>query len=168
MRRGLFPGLLLILVGAYMLAVNFGMNVLPVVDLWPIFPIALGLFLLTESVLSDKNAIFPGTMFTLVGVFFFAFTLGYVPWERMSVLWPVFPLIMGVSFLLLYFVRLEWGLLIPTAIFLGTGLVFLGINFGYLNESVFSVIWRLWPVLLIILGTSVIVRHATRTKASDE
>lgn len=151
-----------------MLAFNFGMNVPPVVDFWPIFPTSFGLFMLIESVLSDKNAVFPGSMFTLAGVFFFAFTLGYVPWEAMAKLWPVFPLIMGVSFLMLYFIRLEWGLLIPTTIFLGTGSIFLGINFGYLNERVFSVIWRLWPLLLIILGISVIMGHATRNKASDE
>lgn len=162
MRRGLFPGLLLIGAGAYLLAANFGMRVPQIGSLWPLLPTLLGIFLLTEAITKNKDAIFAAVLFTLTGLFFFAFTLGYLPWAEMYRLWPAFPTIMGISFLSLYLVKLDWGLLIPTGIFLGVGVIFFAINYGYLNAIVLAYIWKLWPVVLIILGLSLIIGRAVK------
>ena len=162
--KRIFPGLLLIIAGGYLLALNFGMQVPDIGSLWPVFPTMLGIFLLFEALTDNRDAIFPATLFILTGIFCFMFTLGYLPWQDMSTLWPVLLLIMGLSFLLLFFVRWEWGLLVPTAIFSGTGLIFLGINLGYLNETVFSYLWRLWPLVLILLGVSLIAGRAVKPK----
>jgi hypothetical protein len=48
--------------------------------------------------------------------------------------------------------------MIGAYIFIILGLVFLGINFGYLNESIWSIIWKFWPVLLIFFGISVLTK----------
>jgi len=167
-KRSIFPGLLFILLGGYLLAVNFGLKVPNMEQLWPIFPTILGLFLLFEAMTNARGAIFPGALFTLVGTFFFAFSMGYLSWSEMAILWPVFPLILGASFLALYLVKWDWGLLIPTGIFLGTGLVFMGINYGILNETVFTYAIKLWPVALIILGVTILVGHRAKATTNPE
>lgn len=47
--------------------------------------------------------------------------------------------------------RYIWGIVV---IFIG--LVFLLTNFGYVSPAVWSDIWRFWPVILIIVGLSII------------
>lgn len=42
-------------------------------------------------------------------------------------------------------------------ILIGAGVIFLMVNFGYLQaESVWAVLWRFWPVLLILVGIDVL------------
>ncbi len=40
------------------------------------------------------------------------------------------------------------------------GLVFLGVNLGYFDWGILGNLWRYWPVLLILLGASVIFRRS--------
>jgi hypothetical protein len=46
-----------------------------------------------------------------------------------------------------------WGLLI-----IGLGLIFLGNNFGWWNSVAFESLWRFWPVILILLGITLVFR----------
>jgi hypothetical protein len=49
--------------------------------------------------------------------------------------------------------RLLWGIIV---IFIGV--VFLLINFGYLEASVWANIWQLWPLILVGIGLSILSR----------
>jgi hypothetical protein len=49
--------------------------------------------------------------------------------------------------------RLLWGLIV---IFIGV--IFLLINFGYLNSSVWANVWQLWPLILVVIGLSILGR----------
>src|SRR3990167_9866650 len=40
------------------------------------------------------------------------------------------------------------------------GLILLGINLGYLDESVWRIIWKFWPLLLILFGVSMLTKKA--------
>lgn len=40
------------------------------------------------------------------------------------------------------------------------GLILLGINFGYLDSSIWSTLWRFWPALLILGGVSMLTKKA--------
>lgn len=44
-----------------------------------------------------------------------------------------------------------WGIIV-----LVIGFIFLGVNFGFLNSSVWAQIWKLWPILIIVVGVSII------------
>lgn len=53
--------------------------------------------------------------------------------------------------------RFLWGLAIVFV-----GLVFLLVNFGVLSPAIWGEIWRLWPLIIIIAGISVISNSLTR------
>ena len=69
---------------------------------WPVFPLLGGLAFLVAYIGSgfkDSGFVWIGVAATLVGLFFFGFTLGIWEWEEMRELWPIFPLIAGIAFI---------------------------------------------------------------------
>lgn len=147
-------GLLLILIGLFFQGVNSGWLSLDNQELWPFFIIAPGLLLIALAfTTSAKNTILPGVIVTGVGLFFLMRQWGLLPWS-MDLLWPVFPGLVGLGFLLTYTMGTrDKGLLVPAFILLGICLIFLAINFNLLSHS----IWRYWPVVLIIGGLFLIL-----------
>src|SRR3990172_3004337 len=105
------PAVVLIAIGIFFLLAN--LDVLPrvsFVQLWPAFPALLGIGLLLQFFiggLRDPGLVTGGTIFLLVGLFFFLFTLGIdvaplgrIGWGDMTRLWPAFPTIVGIALLL--------------------------------------------------------------------
>ena len=162
-RRGaIIPGLLLVLLGAYLLAQNLNVP-LPGLDaLWPVFPLIFGLAFVTQFFLggrTDDGLIFVGVAGTLVGAFFFAFTLGRLSWGQMGTYWPIFVLIGGVAFLAQWLVRpAQRGMLVPAFLALIVGLVALALNLRLVNAALAEQLSKLWPVLLILGGLAVLGR----------
>ena len=129
----LIPGLILIALGAWFLVRALGFD-LPGMDaLWPIFPTIVGLSLFVGWLFAPKKRgnhgmMIPAVINFLVGAFFFGFTFGIFQWRDMAILWPVFPLIVGVAFIVLgavlllnqfsLFSWLDWGLMWPLMIIL--------------------------------------------------
>jgi hypothetical protein len=131
--------------------------------MWPIFPTIVGLSMFVGWFFAPKKPgshgiMIPAMINFLVGVFFFGFTFGIVQWSDMSVLWPVFPLIVGVAFFVawLFSGLSDWGMLVPCAITAGVGIVGLAFTVFGQVEAVSSLI-RYWPVLLIGLGILVLI-----------
>lgn len=175
-RRGaLVPALFLILLGAFFLLVNFGvLPSLSIAQLWPGIVVLVGLMFWGGYLFSrqhDAGLAFVGTIVTLVGAFFFLFTLrinvpglGIVGWGDMGRLWPAFPLIVGIAFIVLWVAgRLrDTGVLFPAAILLIVGLGGFAFTLGDIPN------WRnllnLWPVLLIVLGLGVLLQSVQRPR----
>jgi hypothetical protein len=175
-RRGaLVPALLLILLGAFFLLVNIGvLPALSITQLWPGIVVLVGLMFWGGFFFGrqhDAGLAFVGTIVALVGAFFFLFTLrvnlpGYGPvnWSDMGRLWPAFPLIVGIAFVVLWLAgRLrDGGVLFPAAILLIVGLGGFAFTLGDIPN------WRdllnLWPVLLILLGLGVLIQSLRRPR----
>lgn len=168
--------IILILIGGVFLLVNNG--VLPRVSigqLWPGLPLVLGIGLFLQYFLGgmrDPGQVTGGTIFVLVGLFFFLFTLGVyiepfgrITWGDMSVLWPAFPTIVGIALLLQWLAGglRDHGLLIPVTILLVVGLG--GFAFTLRGFPTFRILADYWPVLLILLGVIVLVRSFTRPRS---
>ncbi len=160
------PGLVLILLGAWILARNLGVS-LPAVDaLWPLFPIIFGLWLLYRYFRGerrDPDAVSGGVLFVLAGCFFFLFTWGRWPWSAMGTYWPVFILIAGVAGLA------EWlaqparrGQLLSALIALIVGGVALIITAGGLDPALRDKLINLWPILIIAAGVGVLIERRRR------
>jgi hypothetical protein len=126
---------------------------------WPVFPMAVGavLVLIAISVPNPRiksGLVFVGTLPLLMGTLFLLTTLDVISWGDQGVLWPVYPLIVGVAALAVYFVSNGTlrGFLYTASICGGVGLVFLLTNL--INDSLAG---SIWPVLLIIVGLFLLV-----------
>ena len=166
-RRGaIIPGLLLVLLGAYLLAQNLNVPLPGLDQLWPVFPLLFGLAFITQFFFggrTDDGLIFVGMAGTLVGAFFFLFTLGRLEWSQMGTYWPVFVVIGGVAFLAQWLVRpAQRGLLVPAFLALIVGLVALVLNLRLVNRELAEQISKLWPVLLILGGLAVLGQYFFR------
>ena len=165
-RRSIVPALILILVGLYFLVRNLGVNLLDMDALWPIFPMGAGLLFLGGYVLNrrDPGLVFLGLAATLIGAFFFLFTLGIplpiagmqegVRWDDMDRLWPTFVVIGGLAFIALFIAeaRHEWAVFSLGAIAVVVGCVAFLFTFGLLAGDIGLMLVKLWPVLLIVMG----------------
>jgi hypothetical protein len=151
-RDAILSGLLLIFLGAWLLARNFGMPLPGLEVLWPIFPTLGGVALLVQYLLEGRRQpgpVFPGVALLLVGLFFFGFTLHYFAWSEMGRLWPVFILIGGVAFFVQWVAQADQrGRLFMSALALVIGGVALAATHQYLS----AVVFKLWPLIFIFIG----------------
>ncbi len=174
-RRGAaVPALMLILVGAFFLLINLGIfRQLSITELWPGIVVAVGLMFLLGFIFGrdhDAGLAFVGTIVTLVGAFFFLFTLhvtvpgfGAVQWGDQGRLWPAYPLIVGVAFVVLWITNRfrDSGVLVPAVILLIVGLA--GFSFT-LGELPIRNVINWWPILLIALGLVVLLQSLVRPR----
>ena len=160
-RRSYFPALFLIFIGAVFLLRSF--HVFYWGDMWPLILLGLGLLLFFSAFSKhDKGAVFPGTILILVGAFFFLWKHYYLPWY-MDEMWPVFPLIVGLAFFVLFlFNPRDWGVLIPAAILIFVSAIFFADNLGAFPWSAWEVIGKTWPAVLIVIGILILISHARR------
>ena len=122
-------------------------------EMWPVFPLVAGLASLLAYAAGgfrDSGLVFLGTAATLVGLFFFGFTLGYWEWGDMADLWPVFALIGGVAFLALFLAERgrDVGTLGVGCAALVVGAVGLAVTLGLVGSGIV----KLWPLLLVLIG----------------
>lgn len=148
-------GLLFITAGLLFLAVSTGL-IGNFIAWWPLFIMVPGLFLLMLSFVSRgaRGAVFPGTIVTLIGLFFLSWSNHWIAVD-MARFWPVFPCIVGFAFVMLFiFEPGSSGVLVPAFILLTVGAVFFGINYGMLGRGILAY----WPVLLVVVGIASIIR----------
>jgi hypothetical protein len=168
MKRGsLGWGILLILVGGYFLAVQFGF--LP--DLteyydWPFWIIGLGLlFILIDLITGTSGMAVPGAIITGIGslLYYYSETGNWTDWT----LWLLVPTFVGVGTFLMYLFEGR----IQKAFREGGS----GIIWGLVLYSIFAAIFGgpmllgdYWPVLIILVGLWLLVRpFFRRRKVAD-
>jgi hypothetical protein len=163
-RKRELTGVGLIVIGALFLLVSNNVW-LGWANVWPLFPILGGmLFLRVYSRGKTPEMLFGGIATLLMGVFLLFFSLNIFPWSRMDTLWPVIPAIGGAALLA-----------VASAHFRGTGALITGVVFilfaflgilheaGVINQRVISPFIRLWPLVLVVAGITLL-----RTKPAGE
>jgi cell wall-active antibiotic response 4TMS protein YvqF len=156
-RRGaLIPGLLLIALGAWLLAGTLGVRLPSFETLWPVALIVFGLAFLVQFFAGGRQGdglVFTGVAAALLGGFFLAITLGLLKWSDAGRLWPAYVLIGGLAFLAQWLARpKERGLLVPAVLALAVGGATLALTLGLVRAEVADPVIRLWPLALILLG----------------
>ncbi len=155
----LWAGLILIGLGIVVLVAQaFGWD-----RLWPVFPLLAGIaFWIVFFVggMRDTGLTWIGTVALLLGVFFFGFTLGYWEWAQMSQLWPVFPLIAGIAWLIQFLASRARDV---GALGIGLAALVAGVvGLGYTYNVVRGNILNFWPVLIVFAGLVILVTGLVR------
>jgi hypothetical protein len=122
---------------------------------WPAAMILLGLAILSGTFLTPGGRPHPGsatfgTIVTLLGIFFLATTLGYLSWSDQGVLWPIYPLVVGIGLLVGYFTaqREQPGYLVGGLVTGTIGLAFLAVSV----TNSYQYMSMIWPLALILGG----------------
>jgi steroid 5-alpha reductase family enzyme len=164
-------GVMLVLLGIVFFAVTQGVFNVSWGNIWPVFPMLAGVFLLGLAFTQPNNAtrsglVFAGTIPFLIGIFFFLTTTGILDTRARGDLWPVYPLIVGVAFLGAYFASnmQQRYYLFPAAILFAVGGVFLILK---LTDTSYSYIGKLWPLALIILGVAMLFPRLRRVERAE-
>jgi len=153
---GVIPGTILIILGILFLLPRLGVDF---GNLWPTFILAPGLafiifFVVSKNKKKTAGILIPGIILTFLSIFFYY--QAYSFWANANLLWPVYPLIVGLSFYAFYFAssRKDHGALIPANILTGVGVLFLILNYYSFN---------LWPLLFIIIGLLLVLSSARKS-----
>lgn len=158
-RSGMAVGAVLIIVGAWLLIVQF----IPALRgwfSWPTIIIAVGLLLFLLGVfLGEYEMAIPGCIVGGIGgILFWQNTTGN--WESWSYIWALIPGFAGTGTLIAGLLRRDggqvrgglWTMLVSAALFLVFGSLF----------GAIGVLGQYWPVLLIVLGLFALIQGLTR------
>lgn len=158
--------LILISAGVWFLLDNLGVNLPNIGQMWPIFVLAPGLLFLAGYAFGDDHdpgLAFVGTAATLLGVFFFLTTLGVGGLEPsdMGRLWPIYPLIGGIAFVVLWIAGglHDWGVLIPAGIGLIIGVFGLGAVIFDRTYPFMQTLLKCWPAIFILIGLGLLAGY---------
>lgn len=170
-KRSIVPGAVLILVGVFLLLRQLDLFYLRWRDFYPFVLLGISaLFWVATFSGGDKGAVFAAAMFLVLGVFFVLRNFGILSLDYYFYYaheyWPIFLLAVGAGFIALFFFKADdWAVLIPGGTLLLLGTLFLFRNAGFLDWLHLA---DLWPVILIAIGLSMVVRSLRRRSAIGE
>ena len=161
-RQSIVVGILLILAGVGALLHSLGHEWVRMDRVWPLALIIGGLFALGTGFARDPRdagAIWFGCAGALCGGLFLGVTVGLWEWGDLSWLWPAFPAIAGLAWLV------AWGADLRQVSNLVAGLLALIVavvgflhTCGRLGAAYARVVASLWPLTLVVLGVGLIVQ----------
>ena len=163
-RHSFWPGIVLIIIGAVILIHKMDILRFGWYELYPLLLLGLGIwFFVKVFVKKQIGSAFPGSLFLLLGLFFLLRNFDILDLGFYYDIWPIFLLILGVSFVVQYiFKPQDWGLLIPAGIFLFFGFGYLARNMHWHRLFPFEMtrlLEQYWPLALILIGIGIIVSN---------
>lgn len=161
-KNGFFIGLLLVLVGIFVLVAQFTGWHISWGNLWPFILIFIGLMMLLR-IDKEKGVIFPSIVLIGVGlIFVVSESQVFGPGVDLGMLWPLFVIVPGLAFVGLWVTDMKnWGVLIPAAACLITGTIFLSMRFA---ENAHWLGYMM-PAIVIVIGIAVLMGGFTKKKA---
>lgn len=158
-----FFGVLLILVGAVMLLDRTGIISMGWHSVFWGLVTLLGAYKVSAGFTGPaRGGIFWGTVFFCVGAYNFLNDLDLLEISS-SLLLPLFLIVMGVGFLLMFFRHVhDWHLIVPALFFAGLGTAMVLSELGTVGRwEVLGAIKAYWPVALILFGAALLLNRNT-------
>ncbi|MBN2088100.1 hypothetical protein JW964_00725 [candidate division KSB1 bacterium] len=163
----LIVGLLLIIIGAVLLVGNLTDWLIGFNYLVPGVLMLIGVMFFLSVISKNKpRAIFPGVICFLLGFYYFMLnfrTIGdfLLEFEMRTIIL----IIVGLAFFALYALKpQDVGLLIPGSILLILGAFFALTDLWIINEEL---LYRLWPILPILIGAILVARGLLKQPQND-
>jgi hypothetical protein len=157
--RSFIVGIILIAVGALLIADNLGWIWIRWEDFWEFWYLWPWLMIIGGALFwigwfknrQEIGLLMPGTILLVYGLLFW-YNVQYGWWHMgASNLWAFFLIGPGLGFLIMYLLgKRDRGLLVPAGILIVLGVIFLT---GWSNISL------LWPIILIVIGIRLILKH---------
>ncbi len=154
-------GVVLIVLGVLLFASTQGLFDFAWGALWPALLIVAGLALIATAWANNPGparagGVTFGTIVLLLGSFFFATTLDLLSWDSQGILWPVYPLIVGLGLLAGYLAsgREQRGYLISGLIVAAVG----GICLVFTLTDTAAYLKYIWPLFLVAAGVLLLFR----------
>jgi hypothetical protein len=161
-RQRVLPGLILILIGIWALLQSLGIEWLRMDRFWPIILIGVGLVSLFTALTStppSTDGVWFGLAAGLAGGLFLYITIGPASWSDMTWLWPAFPAIIGIAWVVAWLVNIRE---VSNLVAGGIALVVAGIGYlyvsGWLAPETGRQLLSLWPLILVVIGLGFIVQ----------
>lgn len=160
-RRSLVPGIVLILIGLFLLS-----DRLPIP--WPSFEHGYPFFYLLLALGSamkmrgfgETEGVFGAFFWLTLGVFFILRNFDFIPYRAWP--WEIVIVAIGVGYLGKFFFKpSDWGLLIPSAAFLVLGGGALLDYYGVIYFPFYD-LERYWPILLIAIGAGILFKSTRK------
>jgi len=153
-KHGSYFGLTLIIIGLLFLFNSFGFWHFH----WSQILVVMGIFFCAAAFTGhDRGPIFPGAIVLLLGLFFLLREYDILD-DPMYYMWPVFLIIVGSAFLLLFIFRPEeWGLMIPGGVLILLGLLFLAYNYDIFGYNPWRLVRDYWPIILVLIGIKMLL-----------
>lgn len=161
-RRSFLPGIILILIGFFLLSDHLNLPWPSFEAGYPILFIIFGVASAARIRFGDKSleGVFGAFFWLTLGIFFFLRNFDYIPYRAWP--WEIVVVAFGMGFLGKFLFRpSEWGTLVPAAAFLylgGGGLL----DYYEVVYFPFYDLQRYWPVLLIAMGVGIVINGARR------
>lgn len=160
-RRSLVLGLILVVVGGFLLANNLGgWNILSMERMWPIFVFVPGLVFEWGYFGGNRNPglLVPGGILSTIGLLFFFET--FTNWQFAAYTWPVYPLAVAIGLFQLYlFSGRPRGLLIPVMILTVVSCIAFAAMFINIVQRWVNLGFVI-PILLVLAGLVLIFRSS--------
>ena len=129
----------------------------------------LGLLMVVRGFSSGRSGkIFWGSFLFLLFLFFLLRSTDMMDIHA-HMMPPAIFLILGISFFMVFLnAPKEWSVLIPAVSFPGLGTMLIMVEYGILYEwDVWDIIRTYWPLILILFGLSIVLRHRSRKQSSE-
>jgi len=167
--RSLFPGIALISVGLWFAFRNNDFMFHIWSNLYPVLILLLaGILLFDAEKTRSGSSLFWGTGLFIISAFFILNNYDIIPHFYIEEYWPIFPFAAGMGWLILFIAKPDnRGSIIPAIIFLFIGLSNGLDSFGIVKFNFDEILSSYWPVGLVIIGVSLIVKSLL-TKSDQE
>jgi len=143
-------------------------------ELWPMLLVIFGVAMLAQVIFRPEGQlglVFLGIVILMFGLFLSLFTLkvGNLGWADLARLWPVFAIIIGFAFLIVYVADdlRSSSFLIPVYVVGGLGIFLLPVTLGLTRGSGFAQSLQLWPLLVLVLAILIFFRPTPADDRAD-
>jgi hypothetical protein len=163
----LIVGLLLIIIGAVLLAGNLTDWLIGIDYFFPGILMLVGvMFFVTVVSRNRPGAIFPGVIFFLLGLYHFMLNFDVISdFLHEFQMRSIILIIIGLAFFALYALKpRDVGLLIPGSILLILGAFFALTDLWIIDEEL---LYKLWPLLPILIGAILVARGLLKQPQND-
>ncbi|RKY83508.1 hypothetical protein DRQ09_09960 [candidate division KSB1 bacterium] len=168
--RTIIPGLILIIIGILLLIHKFEVIYFDWEIYFPLIIALIGLLLWVNAIIKrEKKGVFIGTIFLIIGGFFYLRNSEIIPYFYMEEIWPIFIISIGVGFFAIFiFEPKRWGVLFTGALISLIGIYFLLERMFYIRRAILEEIFSYWPVILIVIGAIILVNNLLKKPQNNQ